>query len=51
MPLIVLRIIPSYEKGLLHWDLPPVRQSLSLFWQGTVWNGVICTGFFAFPVL
>ena len=22
MPLIVLRIIPSYEKGLLHWDLP-----------------------------
>lgn len=23
MPLIVLRIIPSYEKGLLHWDLPP----------------------------
>ena len=40
MPLIVLRIITSYEKGLLHWDLP-VRQSLSLFWQGTVRNGVI----------
>lgn len=41
MLLIVLRIIPSYEKGLLHWGLPPVRQSLSLFWQGTVRNGVI----------
>lgn len=39
MPLIVLRIITSYEKGLLH--SPPVRQSLSLFWQGTVRNGVI----------
>ena len=34
MPLIVLRIITSYEKGLPHWDLP-------LFWQGTVRNGVI----------
>ena len=22
MPIIVLRIITSYEKGLLHWDLP-----------------------------
>ena len=22
MPLIVLQIITSYEKGLLHWDLP-----------------------------
>ena len=22
MPLIILRIITSYEKGLLHWDLP-----------------------------
>ena len=31
----------TFQKGLLHWDLPPVRQSLSLFWQGTVRNGVI----------
>jgi len=50
MTLIVLRIIPSYEKGLLHWDLPLCGSPFP-FWQGTMWNGVICTGFFAFPVL
>ena len=41
MPLIVLRIITSYEKGLLHWDLPLCGSPFSLFWQGTVRNGVI----------
>lgn len=40
MPLLVLRIITSYEKGLLHWDLPCAAVPF-LFWQGTVRNGVI----------